>query len=231
MVPVPVIEVGEGEFRLNNFLRVYWYLFIFIAMFSAFTVFLASSFSAITEASKVFSFWGVTFDLQVISISASLLVTYLGIATILWTAFEKPVARPIFYYFIGIEAFKRLLLVIPLILLVLALTVWICNLYSGVLIVIFTLVGFCAGIVVFSTVLVLISRTTRVRNIIPVTITYALAVFFVALGLLLLIDIRSLPDYLSPFILFLFAMGIASVFFIIVTLIFEILMPLFRAGP
>jgi len=97
--------------------------------------------------------------------------------------------------------------------------------------VIFTLVGFCAGIVVFSTVLVLISRTTRVRNIIAVTITYALAVFFVALGLLLLIDIRSLPDYLSPFILFLFAMGIASVFFIIVTLIFEILMPLFRAGP
>jgi len=89
MVPVPVIEVEEGEFRLNNFLRQYWYLFIFIGIFSVLTVFLASSFSTIAGASHVFSVLGVTFDLQVISISASLLVTYLGIATILWTAFEN----------------------------------------------------------------------------------------------------------------------------------------------
>ncbi len=227
MVPVPVIEVGEGEFRLNTFLKTYWYLFIFIVFFSAITIILAFMFILVTGISVTFSFIGVTFDLRVISISASLLVTYLGISTVLWTAFERPVDRPIFYYFIGIEAFKRLLLIIPLIILVLALTIWIYTLYPGVLSVIFALVGFCAGLVVFSSVLVLISRTSRVRNIVMVTIIYALGVFFVALGLLLLTDIRSLPDYFSPFILFLFAVGIASVFYIIITLIFEIIMPVF----
>jgi hypothetical protein len=227
MVPVPVIEVGEGEFRLNTFLRTYWYLFIFIAFFSAITIALSLMFIPVTSSTASFSFIGVTFDLQVISIGASLLVTYPGIFTILWTAFEKPVERPIFYYFIGIEAFKRLLLIIPLVSLILALTAWIYTLYPAVLIVVFALIGFCTGIVVFSSVLVLISRTSRVRNIVMVTITYALGVFFVALGLLLFIDIRSLPDYFSPFILFLFAVGISSVFYILVTLIFEILIPFF----
>ncbi|HPC55449.1 MAG TPA: hypothetical protein PK679_05510 [Methanolinea sp.] len=227
MVPVPVIEVGEGEFRLNTFLRTYWYLFIFIAFFCAITIILALTFLPITGTTATFSIIGVTFDLQAISIGASLLVTYLGVSTILWTAFEKPVARPIFYYFIGIEAFKRLLLLIPLVSLVLALTIWIYTLYPGVLIVIFALVGFCAGLVVFASVLVLISRASSVRNIVMVTITYALVVFFVTLGLLLFIDIRSLPDYFSPFTLFLFAMGIASVFYILMTLIFEIIMPVF----
>lgn len=229
MVPIPVIEVGDGEFRLNAFLLKYWYLFIFLALSLTLTLFIAYIFYSMPEVTTIISFGKIQLDLKVISISASLLVTYLGVLTILWTAFEKPVNRPIFYYFIGIEAFKRLLLVIPLSILVLVLTVWVCTLFRGALIVIFSLIGFCLGLVVFSSVLVLISRTTRIRNIIMGTMSYSLAVFFISLGLLLAVDIGSLPDFLMPFILFLYAMGVASVFFIFVTLIFEILLPLFRA--
>ncbi|MDI9632868.1 MAG: hypothetical protein QFX32_02275 [Methanolinea sp.] len=230
MVPVPVIEVEEGEFRLHAFLRAYWYLFVFVSLFSALTVFLAISYSISTEIPVTFSYAGALFDLRVVSMGASLLITYLGALAVLWTAFEKPAGRPIFYYFIGIEAFKRLLLVVPLVTLLVALTIWICNFYRGILTYMFSIIGFCAGLVAFSTVLVLISRTARVKNIILATTGYALAVFFASLAILLLVDIGKLPDFLGPVILFILAMGIASVFFIVATLIFEILIPSLRGG-
>lgn len=230
MVPVPVIEVEEGEFRLHAFLRTYWYLFVFVSLFSALTVFLAVSFAISADIPVTFSYAGGRFDLRVISMGASLLITYLGALTVLWTAFEKPAGRPIFYYFIGIEAFKRLLLIVPLVTLLLALTIWVYNYFRDILTCIFSIVGFCAGLVVFSTALVLISRTTRVKNIIIATTSYALAVFFASLAILILTDIGNLPDYLSPLVLFILAMGISSVFFIVATLIFEILIPSLKKG-
>jgi len=97
-----------------------------------------------------------------------------------------------------------------------------------VLAVIFSLIAFCLGMVVFSSILVLISRNTRIRRIVLATMTYALVVFFVTLAWLLAVNIRSISQIFTPIIFFMFAMGIASVFYIIATLIFEIILPLFQ---
>ncbi|MCQ8894256.1 MAG: hypothetical protein NQU46_06455 [Methanolinea sp.] len=228
MAPGPVIEVGDGEFQLNSFLREYWYLFIFIALFAALSIFLALVFSTLGNSHTLFPIFGLTLDLQVITLGASLLTTYLGIFTLLWTAFEKPFNRPIFYYFIGIEAFKRLLLVIPVFVLATTLTLWISNVYPGVGLVIFSLGGFSAGIVIFSSILVLITRTIRIKNIILATMVYALSVFLVSFSFLLLVTVRRIPEMAIPLVLLMYAMGIAAVFYIIATLIFEIIIPLVR---
>lgn len=228
MVPAPVITVGESEFQLSAFLRSYWFLFVFITLFAALTVFLTRIFPATGTSEPVFELLGISFNLQEISIASCLLITYLGIFAVLWVAFAEPRDRPIFYYFIGVEAFKRLLLVIPLVVLVLTLTTWIYLTYTQVLAVIFSLIAFCLGMVVFSSILVLISRNTRIRRIVLATMTYALVVFFVTLASLLAVNIRNIPQIFTPIIFFMFAMGIASVFYIIATLIFEMILPLFE---
>ena len=228
MVSAPVITVGESEFQLSAFLRSYWFLFVFITLFAALTVFLTRIFPATGSSEPVFELLGISFNLQEISIASCLLITYLGIFAVLWAAFAEPRDRPIFYYFIGVEAFKRLLLVIPLVVLVLTLTTWIYLTYTQVLAVIFSLIAFCLGMVVFSSILVLISRNTRIRRIVLATMTYALVVFFVTLASLLAVKIRNIPQIFTPIIFFMFAMGIASVFYIIATLIFEMILPLFQ---
>lgn len=228
MAPVPVIAVGENEFQLSSFLRAYWFLFVFITLFAALTVFLTRIFPATGSSEPVLEILGIPFDLQEIGIASCLLITYLGIFAVLWAAFAEPRDRPIFYYFIGIEAFKRLLLVIPLVVLVLTLTTWIYLTYTQVLAVIFSIIAFCLGMVVFSSILVLISRTARIRRIVLATMTYALVVFFVTLASLLAVNVRTIPQIFTPLVFFVFAMGIASVFYIIATLIFEIILPLFQ---
>lgn len=224
---VSFIEVGEREFQLSSFLRVNWFLFVFISLFAGLTAFLVQIFTGSRNSEPVFALLGIPFDLQEISIASCLLITYLGVFAVLWAAFAEPRDRPIFYYFIGVEAFKRLLLVIPLVLLVLTLTTWIYLAFTQVLAIMFSLIGFCLGIVVFSSILVIISKNIRIRRIVIGTMTYALGVFCVSLTLLLAINIRSIPIVYSPLIFFIFAMGIASVFYIIATLIFEIILPLF----
>ena len=228
MVPIPVIEVGEGEFKLNTFLRAYWYLFVFISLFAALSVILTFSFSDLTKGESFIDVLGIPFNLQEISIAASLLITFLGVFAVLWAAFAEPRDKPIFYYFIGIEAFKRLLLVIPLVVLIIALVTWISITFSEVLTVIFSLVSFCLGIVIFSSILVLISRNTSIRRIVLATMTYALIVFCLSLAFLLCIDLRSISQLSIPLVYFVYAMGIASVFYVIANLIFEIILPLFQ---
>ncbi|HNQ28974.1 MAG: hypothetical protein A4E36_02200 [Methanoregulaceae archaeon PtaB.Bin009] len=228
MVPLPVIEVGEKEFQLSSFLRAYWFLFIFVSIFTALTAFLTQTFSGHGSREPIFELLGIPFDLQEISIASCLLITYLGVFALLWAAFAEPRDRPIFYYFIGVEAFKRLLLVIPLVVLMLTLTTWINLVHTQVMAVIFSLIGFCLGIVVFSSILVLVSRNTRIRRFVLATMTYALVVFVVSLASLLAINLRSVPLVYTPAIFFIYAMGISSVFYIIATLIFEIILPLFQ---
>ncbi|MCU0632719.1 MAG: hypothetical protein MUC66_07065 [Methanolinea sp.] len=228
MVAVPVIEVGESEFQLSSFLRAYWFLFFFISLFAALSVFLTRTFSGLGTTDPVFDVLGIPFNLQEISIATCLLITFLGVFAVLWAAFAEPRDRPIFYYFIGVEAFKRLLLVIPLVVLTLTLTAWIYITYTQVLAVIFSLVGFCLGIVIFSSILVLISRNTRIRRIILATIAYALIVFCASLASLLAVNLRTIALFYTPLVFFIYAMGIASVFYIIATLIFEMIIPFFQ---
>jgi len=228
MVPIPIIEVGEGKFQLNTFLRAYWYLFVFISLFGALSVFLTCTFSGLSQGESFFNVLGIPFNLQEISISACLLITFLGIFAVLWAAFAEPRDKPIFYYFIGMEAFKRLLLVIPLTILILSLTAWISITFTQVLTVIFSLVGFCLGIVIFSSILILISRNTGIRRIVLATMIYALVVFCLSLAFLLFADIRNTSQIYIPLLFFVYAMGIASVFYVIANLIFEIIIPLFQ---
>ncbi len=228
MVPVPVIEVGEHEFQLNTFLRAYWYLCVFISLFAALSVILTSTFSGAGRGESLFEILGIPFDLQEISIAASLLITFLGVFAVLWAAFAEPRDKPIFYYFIGIEAFKRLLLVIPLVVLIISLTTWIYLTFDTVLMVMFSLVSFCLGIVIFSSILVLISKNTGIKKIVLATMTYALIVFCFSLAFLLLINIRDISPVYIPLVFFVYAMGIASVFYVIANLIFEIILPLFQ---
>lgn len=228
MVPVPVIEVGESEFQLNHFLRSYWYLFVLLSLFAALSVILTLTSLELRQEETFFELLGIPFNLQEIGIASCLVLGFLCLFAVLWAAFAEPRDRPIFYYFIGVESFKRLLLVIPLVILMLSLTAWIAITFTQILTIIFSFVGFCLGIVCFSSVLIVLSRNTTIKRIVLVTMVYALIIFCLSLAFLLLVNIRSIPAIYYPLIYFVYALGIASVFYVIANLIFEIILPLFQ---
>ncbi len=228
MVPVPVIEVGEGKFQLNNFIRAYWYLFVLISLFTSLSVILTLTSSELGSDKTLFELLGIPFNMQEICIASCLALAYLCLFAVLWAAFAEPRDKPIFYYFIGVESFKRLLLVIPLVILMLSLTAWIALAFTQVLTIIFSFVGFCLGIVCFSSILIVLSKNTTIKRIVLVTMVYALLIFCFSLAFLLLVDLRNISSLYYPLIYFVYAMGIASVFYVIANLIFEIVLPLFE---
>lgn len=228
MSPVPVIEIEETEFQLGSFLRANWFLLLIVSLFSALSAFLAILFPDTGSSSATLVLFGATFNLQEICVSSSLLITYLGSFAVLWTSFAEPRDKPIFYYFIGIESFKRLLLVIPLFVLVTSLSLWIAAKFPGVFTVIFSVVAFCLGIGIFSTVLVFISRATRVRKIAYTTIGYSLCIFIISLYFLIYVDFKTIIPYYIPILFFIYAMGTAAVFYVLVTLIFEVIIPVMK---
>lgn len=227
MSPVPVIEVDDSEFQLNRFLRAYWFLFLFISIFAGLSVILAILFPKSGSSPLHLLGIGLPLDLQEIAIAACVLISYLGAFAVLWAAFAQPRDKPIFYYFLGVESFKRLLLVIPLFVFVTALAFLVATSYPGIFLIIFSIIGFCLGIVVFSSFLVLITRTIRIRKIVFTTILYSLAVFLISLAILLTIDFRSMDPVWTPVVFFMYALGTAAVFYVIATLIFEMILPVF----
>jgi hypothetical protein len=228
MSTIPVIEIEETKFQLGSFLRANWFLLLIISIFSALSAFLAVLFPETGNYSVTMVLFGAVFNLQEICVSSSLLITYLGSFAVLWTSFAEPRDKPIFYYFTGIESFKRLLLVIPLFVLVTSLSFWIAAKFPSVFTVIFSVVAFCLGIVIFSTVLVFISRATRVRKIAYTTIGYSLCIFIISLYFLIYIDFRTIIPYYIPILFFIYAMGTAAVFYVLVTLIFEVIIPVVK---
>jgi hypothetical protein len=225
MSSVPVIAIEDTEFHLSKFLRLNWSLFLIIAIFSVLSGYLTLSFSPYAVHPGVVAFLGIDFNMQEISIATCILIAFLGSLAVLWEAFAAPRDKPIFYYFIGMESFKRLLLIVPLFMLVIALAIWTSAIFPHVVIIIFSIVGFCLGIVIFSSLLVLISRAARIRRIILTTMAYALLVFFISLGILLSVNFRAIDESFIPVALFVYAMGTAAVFYIIATLIFEMILP------
>jgi hypothetical protein len=230
MSPVPFIEVEETEFQLGRFLRTNWFLLMIISIFAALSAFLTVIFPEPGNAAAAVEIFGIQFNLQEICVSTSLLITYLGSFAVLWASFAEPKDKPIFYYFIGVESFKRLLLVISLFVLVTSLSLWVAIKFPDVFTVIFSVIAFCLGIVVFSTLLVYISRATRIRKIAYTTIGYSLGIFIVSLFLLISIDLQAIVAYYVPILFFIYAMGTAAVFYVIVTLIFEVIIPVVKGG-
>jgi len=228
MSPVPVIEIEETEFQLGRFLRANWFMLIIISIFAALSAFLTIIFPEPGNPAAAVDIFSVTFNLQEICVSSSLLITFLGSFAILWASFAEPRDKPIFYYFIGVESFERLLLVIPLFVLITSLSLWIATKFPGVFTVIFSVVAFCLGIVIFSTLLVYISRATRIRKIAYTTIGYSLCIFIVSLYFLISVDFQTITSYYIPVLFFIYATGTAAVFYVIVTLIFEVIIPVMK---
>ena len=231
MSPVPFIEVEETEFQLGRFLRTNWFLLMIISIFAALSAFLTVIFPEPGNAAAAVEIFGIQFNLQEICVSTSLLITYLGSFAVLWASFAEPKDKPIFYYFIGVESFKRLLLVISLFVLVTSLSLWVAIKFPDVFTVIFSVIAFCLGIVVFSTLLVYISRATRIRKIAYTTIVYSLGIFIGSLFFLISIDLQSIISYyvpILPILFFIYAMGTAAVFYVIMTLIFEVIIPVVK---
>ena len=229
MSPVPFIEIDDPEFQLGRFLRANWFLFIFISLFAALSVFLTVLLPEPGQQAAMVHIFGIEFNLQEICVASSVLITFVGSFTALWAAFAEPRDKPIFYYFIGIESFKRLVLIIPLFVMITSLSLWISLKFPKMFMVIFSVVAFCLGIVVFSTLLVYISRTTRIKKIIFTTIGYSLVIFLISLFFLLSIDLTSIATFYVPILFFVYALGTAAVFYVIITLIFELIIPLFKA--
>lgn len=199
-----------------------------ISLFAALSAFLTVIFPEPGNPAAAVEIYGVLFNLQEICVSSSLLITFLGSFAVLWASFAEPQDKPIFYYFIGIESFKRLLLVIPLFILITSLALWAAIKFPNVFTIILSVVGFCIGVVIFSTLLVYLSRATRIKNIAFTTIVYSLVIFILSLFILISVEFKGLPAYCVPIVFFIYAMGTAAVFYVIVTLIFEVILPLAR---